>query len=54
MVQAASVEVGDAPKKGEGKIRRAYMSPKKLIERPAEGNIQNMADVLDYAVKSGC
>jgi long-chain acyl-CoA synthetase len=52
MVQSASVEVGDAPKKGEGKIRRAFVSPKKLIERPAEGNLQNMADVLEHAVKS--
>jgi long-chain acyl-CoA synthetase len=52
MPRSASVEVGDAPEKGHGKARRAYTSPEKLVERPAEGNLNTMSDVLEFAVKS--
>jgi long-chain acyl-CoA synthetase len=52
MVRSASVEVGGAPEKGQGKVRRAYVQPDKLITAPAEGNITSMADVLDYVAKS--
>lgn len=48
----ASVEIGDAPEKGHGKVRRATVSKDKLIERPSEGNINSMGDVLEFAVKS--
>lgn len=47
----SSVEIGDAPQKGHGKIRRAGVSPDALVERPSEGNCNSMADVLDFAVK---
>ncbi|PWY99700.1 acetyl-CoA synthetase-like protein [Testicularia cyperi] len=46
----ASVEVGDAPAKGETKTRRSYRSPDKLLERPKE-NINSMADVFLDAKK---
>jgi len=52
MARSASVEVGGAPEKGQGKTRRAYICPEKLIERPSEGNISTMSDVLEFAVKS--
>ncbi|PWN87587.1 acetyl-CoA synthetase-like protein [Acaromyces ingoldii] len=48
----ASVEVGDKPtQEGHGRVRRAFCSPDALIERPSEGGIKTMADVLQFAVK---
>lgn len=52
MSPPSSVEIGGTPEKGHGKIRRAAISPDKLVERPEEGNCNSLADVLDYAVKS--
>lgn len=52
MPKLSSVEIdGAQPQKGHGKPRRATVSPDALLERPAEGNCQSMADVLDFAVK---
>lgn len=51
MVRQASVEIGGTPPKGETKVRRAFCSPDKLVERPAEG-INTMADVLQHSLKS--
>jgi len=50
----ASVEIGDAPPKGETRVRRAFCSPDRLVHRPTgdDGNINTMADVLQYAVRS--
>ncbi|CAO1629069.1 unnamed protein product [Parajaminaea phylloscopi] len=46
----ASVEVGGAPPKGEGKIRRSYRTPEKLISSPGDG-INTMVDVFNFALK---
>ncbi|UZJ56875.1 hypothetical protein CBS101457_006195 [Exobasidium rhododendri] len=51
MTRSASVEVGGAPEKGQGKARRAYCCPERLIEKPSEGDLNTMADVLEFAVK---
>jgi long-chain acyl-CoA synthetase len=50
MPASASVEVGGAPAKGHGKVRRAAICSDKLVERPSEGNCDSMAHVLQYAV----
>ena len=52
-MRSASVEVGDAPAKGEGRIRRAFCSPDKLVERPAAG-LNTMADVFAHSLKRKC
>ncbi|PWN52643.1 acetyl-CoA synthetase-like protein [Violaceomyces palustris] len=50
MVKSASVEIGPNPPKGEAKVRRAFLCPDKLVERPAEG-INTMADVFNHSLK---
>ncbi|PWN28303.1 acetyl-CoA synthetase-like protein [Jaminaea rosea] len=48
--KSASVEVGDAPPKGEGRIRRSYKAPDNLIANPGNG-IETMVDVFNFALK---
>lgn len=52
MAPQSSVEIGDTPEKGHGKVRRAAISPDKLVTAPSGGECKSMADVLDFAVKS--
>lgn len=51
MVRQASVEIGGTPPKGETKVRRAFCSPDKLVERPADG-VNTMVDVLAHSMNS--
>ncbi|CAO1625835.1 unnamed protein product [Sympodiomycopsis kandeliae] len=48
--KVASVEIGDAPPKGEGRVRRSFKTPKDLIAGPGEG-IETMVDVFNFALK---
>ncbi|CEH16913.1 long-chain-fatty-acid--ligase [Ceraceosorus bombacis] len=47
-----SVEIGGAPPAGETKVRRAFCSPDKLVERPTgnDGKINTMSDILQFIV----
>lgn len=56
-VGPCSVEIGDAtPPQGETRVRRASVSPDKLIERPTglvNGKaIETMSDILSYSTAS--
>ncbi|KAL9936351.1 hypothetical protein V8E36_004419 [Tilletia maclaganii] len=51
MPRSASVEVGPDPPKGEGKIRRSFLSVDKLATTPAAG-ISTMVDVYAHALKN--
>ncbi|KAK0551234.1 long-chain fatty acid-CoA ligase [Tilletia horrida] len=51
MPRSASVEVGPDSVKGEGRVRRSFLSVDKLSERPAEG-VNTMLDVFSTALKS--
>lgn len=47
----ATVEVGDPAQPGETRVRRAALSPDKLVERP-HPDILTMADILPYTAKT--
>ncbi|KAK0519237.1 long-chain fatty acid-CoA ligase [Tilletia horrida] len=51
MPRSASVEVGPEPVKGEGKVRRSFLSVDKLASSPAEG-INTMVDVFSHSLKN--
>ncbi|CAD6973033.1 unnamed protein product [Tilletia controversa] len=51
MARTASVEVGPAAPKGEGRVRRSYLSVDKLTTTPSE-DISTMVDIFSHSLKN--
>lgn len=39
------------PSKEDASIRRSYLSPKRLLDAPAEGELETVADVLPFCAR---